>query len=86
VFYVQRIPKEIAKALKIAKSGWLILSIGNQNNKCQAEFATCSDGRMKIKSGWGKFISDHGLKAGLLVLIMFRKDERGIVNISLDLL
>jgi hypothetical protein len=86
VFSVQRIAKEIAKALKIAKSGWVILSMGNQNNKCQAEFATCSDGRMKFKSGWGKFISNHGLKAGLVVLIMFRKNERGIVNVSLDLL
>jgi hypothetical protein len=86
VFCVQRIPKEIAKALKIAKSGWVILSMGNQNNKCQAEFATCSDGRMQIKSGWGKLISDHGLKAGIVVLILFRKDERGFVNMSLDFL
>jgi hypothetical protein len=41
---------------------------------------------MQIKSGWGKFISDHGLKAGLVVLILFRKDERGFVNMSLDFL
>jgi hypothetical protein len=60
--------------------------MGNQNNKCQAEFATYSDGRMKIKSGWGKFISDHGLKAGLVVLIIFKNDELGFMNMSLDFL
>jgi hypothetical protein len=86
LFCSQRIPKEIKKFLKIAKSGWVILQMGNQNNKCQAKFGTCTDGRMQIKSEWGKFVTDHGLTAGLVVLILFNIDDRGFVNISLDVL
>jgi hypothetical protein len=67
--------------MHIGYSGWVI-----RGPHSQAEFATCSDGRMKIKSGWGKFISNQDLKAGLVVLIMFRNDERGFVNMSLDFL
>jgi hypothetical protein len=85
-FFEQRIPKEIAKALKFAKNGWVILQMGNQNNKCQAEYVTSTDGRMRIKSGWGKFVTDHGLKASFVVLIMFYMGHSRFVNISLDVL
>jgi hypothetical protein len=82
----QRIPKEIARALHISKSGWFVLKMGELNNTKDAKYVTSGDGRLRFKSGWWEFASESNLKTGNVVLILFKMGNKGYVNISFDVL
>jgi hypothetical protein len=68
VFYLQRIPKEIVKALNIPKKGWVILSMGEYDNKHEASYYTTADGRIHFESGWAEFVKEFDLETCIIVL------------------
>ncbi|CAM0873423.1 unnamed protein product [Alopecurus aequalis] len=80
------IPKRVVFALKIKRRGWSVLQIGDSELKHAAFFYTSTDGRLRFKNGWVKFVEKFDLEVGLVVLVMFHMDNNGYVNISFDVM
>ncbi|KAM0847796.1 hypothetical protein ACQ4PT_054800 [Festuca glaucescens] len=81
-----RIPKEIVKALNIAKRGWVILAMGEDNHWFDASYYTTTDGRLRFKSGWECFVSNFDMEVGNVVLILFHMGSDGYLKIFFDVL
>ncbi|KAM0845571.1 hypothetical protein ACQ4PT_056282 [Festuca glaucescens] len=81
-----RIPKEIVKALNIAKRGWVILAMGEYNHWFDASYYTTTDGRLRFKSGWEEFVGKFDLEVGNVVLILFHMGSNGYVKIFFDVM
>jgi hypothetical protein len=62
VFYLQRIPKEIVKALNIPKQGWAILSMGEYYNKQETSYYTSADGGISFELGWAEFVQKFDME------------------------
>jgi hypothetical protein len=63
-----------------------ILGIGDHKKKHEAEYETCTDGRLQLKKGWKKFVSEFNLKVGFVVLILFNMESCGFVSICFDVM
>ena len=77
---LQRIPKIISEALNLGDSGDAFLSLYG-GMIIQAEYAICADGRTRFTSGWDFFVTSSNFAAGLLVLIIFKRN--GIQPVSI---
>ncbi|CAM0955265.1 unnamed protein product [Alopecurus aequalis] len=84
-----RISKDIVSALNIHKKGYAILTTENEDNdngRKERSYYTCADGRVCLQNGWFNFAKGNGFEAGIVMLMIFDKDNDDYLNISFDAL
>lgn len=80
-----RIPKIISEALNLGVSGDVFLSLYG-GMLIQAEYPLCNDGRIRFTSGWDFFVRSSNFVAGLLVLIIFKRNATQSVSMVFHVL